>query len=1687
MKKNYFLVMLFGLFSFAPSAKLLAQEGITQYALNGETISYVNSKDRALVEFTPNTSEARMLEIVENLGFIKEHSFLPSPKLTLLTYDRSITWETVSGVLSQYPEVVFVSRGLIYEDGTEEFALNSVFVQLKENRSIDKIKSSLFQMGISQIEPSFMPGLFELNLPKNSGDLPRQISNLLLSDQDIAFVEPDMLRLMKRLSTNDPAMTYQWSLNNTGSSLQYNGIVGEDMNVFPAWNTTTGSSSIKVAVLDEGVDLVHPDLLANLLPGYDAFGLTAGAPINDDAHGTACAGIIASVGNNNLGTAGVAYNCKIIPVRIAYSNAAGNWVSTSSGIGGAITWAWQTAGADILSNSWGGGSPTSLISVPFANATNLGRGGLGAPVLAAAGNSNVTTAHYPSSYPEVMSVAAMSMCGQRKSPTSCDGETWWGSNYGPDTDVAAPGVKIYATDISGPSGYSTGDYVPTFNGTSSACPNAAGVMALVLSANLSLTESQARTILESTAEKAGGYSYTANPNKTSGTWSNDLGYGRVNAQAAVLAATGACSFTGSFGTQIGANSAVVTFTPATTITPNYYIEYGVQGFATGAGTSVSTTSNILTLSSLASNTTYDVDWYLICAPGDTSAELTTSFTTPCGTIMAPYTQDFTSSTLGYAVDYGACWTTSTSSTNPRWEVEDAEGINENSSSTGPFYDNTSFGTAGGKYMYLETSTPSALGDSAILLSPLIDISGLSNVVFQFYYHMYGSSMGTLHVDIANNGVWNRDAVTIVGQQQTSGGSPWLFSSQVLSGYSSPIQLRFRGEAGASFYSDMSIDDISVSASVVCNAPLIVTASQTSAQANFSWTPNGSGLNYNIAIKPQGQALTVGDIGFTSLNQVQYALGGLIPNTTYIFYLRDSCGLGNVSPWETSSFVTPCTALALPYLEDFNTWPPSCWDLNGGTQVVTQDASGNYMEGNFWTWSAGQTGYALSPSMLISSVTSVDFEWAHLFSATYPNDQLLLLVHEVGTSTWDTLVNLNGPSFTSPGAASASPPANPADFISEGVVLNSSYIGKTVEFRFDFNSGFGPDVYVDNFSVEALTVCFRPNSISNQIISSTAVLVSWSSTGIGSVYELEYDTAGFFQSTGSIVTTTDTFTVLTGLNLNTGYDAYVRQRCGSTLSNSRGTSFTTPCDDYALPYTEDFDVWPPSCWSLDLGTQIVIQSATGGHMEGDFWSWLNGQTGIARSPRIWISQEANVSFDWAHLYHTSYPNDELVLMVREVGTSVWDTLSHLYGPSFTSPNAQNDAPPTSFDFIAEQIALDASYVGKTVEFQFNMNSGYGPDVYVDNFSVQDRCADASLPQISSVSFLSAPRSYNVQFTTPGTGDLMSLQVREVGSSTWKTPKTWTSTAISSQNFLAESFGTTNEVRIGMRSAGVWTYSCPTPFDAACAPMTVNAIELVAPFCAGDSALLKGIFSGGYKIKTFLWNTGETTRFIYGQQGQTYQVVVTDEAGCSDSASVTVSTLNSPYTPDNFSLAKPNAVTFIGSWTAPTLITGVSLIGYRMQYRQAGVGAAWRQTSLSTNTSATVNFTGTCDPSANYEFAVFARVNDNGSVYNTAVSCRERKFYNGSGGCAKTDNSASDFALNGYGITVYPNPTNASINVGLNNEASVVELLDMNGKLLFSQEYEGQAEVIIDLADFASGVYMLNISNSEGIFQERVVKN
>jgi type VII secretion-associated serine protease mycosin len=270
------------------------------------------------------------------------------------------------------------------------------------------------------------------------------------------------------------------------------------LNVSAAWNRSTGAG-VTVAVIDTGIDATHPDLAANVLPGYDAIANTAGVRTDENGHGTHVAGTIAAVTGNNLGVSAIAPDTKILPIRVLGSNGSGNMSDAAEG----IVWA-TDHGAQMINMSLGSTSKVTAVS----NAINYARS-KGVTVVAAAGNSR--TAGSPTSYPAadagVIAVAA----------TDSNDRFGSYSNAGSYLDVAAPGSNILSTYPTA-LGYS----YRSMSGTSMAAPHVAAIAALLKAANPALTPDQIEAALEKTAVDLGPTGFD-----------NDYGNGRIDPVAAL--------------------------------------------------------------------------------------------------------------------------------------------------------------------------------------------------------------------------------------------------------------------------------------------------------------------------------------------------------------------------------------------------------------------------------------------------------------------------------------------------------------------------------------------------------------------------------------------------------------------------------------------------------------------------------------------------------------------------------------------------------------------------------------------------------------------------------------------------------------------------------------------------------------------------------------------------------------------------------------------------------------------------------------------------------------------------------------------------------------------------------------------------------------------------------------------------
>lgn len=295
------------------------------------------------------------------------------------------------------------------------------------------------------------------------------------------FVEKDQVAQAVAIP-NDPNFPSQWHL--------------AQIQAPAAWDLSTGSASLPIAVVDSGVDPDHPDLASKILPGWSF--LTGSANTVDTmGHGTAVAGAAAAATNNGFGVSGVAWSNPVLPLVVVDAS---GWASYSN-MASAITYA-ADHGARVVNLSLAGSSNSSTLQSAINYAWNKGT-----VVFAAAGNYSTSAPYYPAACTNVVAVS---------STGASDGFSGF-SNYGSWIDVAAPGESILTTSDGGGYGY--------WSGTSFSSPIAAAAGALALSVRPSLSAAQLVGLLEQSADDLGTPGYDTY-----------YGYGRVNAYNAVLAA-----------------------------------------------------------------------------------------------------------------------------------------------------------------------------------------------------------------------------------------------------------------------------------------------------------------------------------------------------------------------------------------------------------------------------------------------------------------------------------------------------------------------------------------------------------------------------------------------------------------------------------------------------------------------------------------------------------------------------------------------------------------------------------------------------------------------------------------------------------------------------------------------------------------------------------------------------------------------------------------------------------------------------------------------------------------------------------------------------------------------------------------------------------------------------------------------
>ena len=373
-------------------------------------------------------------------------------------------------------------------------ALKDILYELNDDAPLTArkaVEEILNRHGISNRRQLVNGRVAHAHIARANGRSEQQIVADLIATGGVEFAEVDELLepavlpfSFTLLPANDPMLPLQWHHNVINSA--------------GAWDHSTGAASIKVAICDTGVDRLHPDLFDNVPDaGWSIVDNAAGGgpnPATPLGHGSQVAGTVGAVGNNTIGVSGVNWVSNILPLRVSNSTTGSAPLST---LVSCVDYA-RTQGARVVNVSY-----TGIATSAAANSAGLALMAANGLLVVAAGNNNQNFRKDPN-YPGILVVAATNQSDAKASF----------SNYGPFIDVAAPGVSIVTTGLNG-------NY-PVVSGTSFSSPMVAGLVALIMSENSTLSAQSVQNVLLTTAHDLGSSGYD-----------NTFGYGRINAAAAL--------------------------------------------------------------------------------------------------------------------------------------------------------------------------------------------------------------------------------------------------------------------------------------------------------------------------------------------------------------------------------------------------------------------------------------------------------------------------------------------------------------------------------------------------------------------------------------------------------------------------------------------------------------------------------------------------------------------------------------------------------------------------------------------------------------------------------------------------------------------------------------------------------------------------------------------------------------------------------------------------------------------------------------------------------------------------------------------------------------------------------------------------------------------------------------------------
>jgi len=1094
----------------------------------------------------------------------------------------------------------------------------------------------------------------------------------------------------------------------------------------------------------------------------------------------------------------------------------------------------------------------------------------------------------------------------------------------------------------------------------------------------------------------------------------------------------------------------------------WQVEYGPAGFMVGTGTSNFTTTNPYSATGLMGNSSYDFYVRAVCGAGDTSAWVGPfNFQTPCSAFTAPWIDSVEAHTPTTALTTSQCWNT-LSNSGYDWNID---GVGSTpSSGTGP---NGAY--SGSNYFYVEASS-GATGDTAWLISPMVDINALTNASLQFYYHMVGAQMGDLYIEIYDGATWTT-VDSIKGQQQAAQADPWLQRIINLTAFSGTVQARFVAISGGSFEGDISLDDIAFIDGPTCFDPTSLMATNiTDNSADLGWTENGTATQWQIEYGPAGFMPGTGTTVFAGSNP--FNISGLTALSQYDFYVRAVCSPGDTSNWSSSAtFSTLITPLACSsgnpsylFTEDFEAgglpagWTQTAtgapdWTQNTGQTGSTGTGPSGAQNGTgylFLETSGGVAGDAdtiTTPSIDLSAAASPArlLFYYHMFGADM--GALDVEITTDGGATWTNIFNVSGQQQTA-----LNDPWTYAN------VSLSAYVGNMVMLRFIGTRGndFTGDISIDLVQIES---CAAPADIRI-----TEIMYNPPESGADSLEFIEFynnssftaDLQGYTFTQGVVHTFGTTAIAPGGYYVIAGDSAGFHNVFGqapdavwASGALSNGGEDITLQDPFGVTIDSvdysDSGAWPSS--ADGNGPSIVLCDWMVDQNDGANWSASMSPVGVT------INGGAIMASPWASDSTCNYvPNDVAISAFVNLDSTYCNVTSitgQIVVTNNNSLDANNvvymvtvDGNPVLMDSIPTLTGNSSDTITVGPVPVTPGTAGIIPVVAWTNLSTDIDNSNDTLMQTIAISSTtaSATAANNVSCNGGMDGLAVASAVDGLGMYMyqWNTGANTDSIMMVTAGMysvtITDSIGCTDSAMVTITEPAAIAITLDTAINASCNGNADGSINITV--------------TGGTPTYTFAWSNGDNTEDIAGLAAGAYTGMITDANGCMDSATVTIT--------------EPAALVATATDNANGTAVATATGGTPAYNYQWGAGAANQTTQTATGLT-------------------------NNSTYFVTIT--------DANGCMANDSVTVTFVglnslANVSSLNMFPNPTKGNVFVELDlvEDAKVtIDVLNVAGQVVITEILGtiNNQKVELPTATLPAGVYFVRTNIGEQQVTQKLI--